>query len=85
MPTWVEWVGFVATVTNLWGNWMLAKLQKGGWALRLLTNVIWIVYAMHTSGGWPVMLNHVLFLGINVSGWWKWREASQSSLAAAIK
>ncbi len=85
MPSWVEWVGFAATATNLWGNWMLARLQKGGWWLRLLTNAIWIVYAFYAEQGLPVMVNHVLFLGINVSGWMKWSAASRTGLSAAIR
>lgn len=76
--TWVEWVGVVAFITNVWGNWALAKLKSTGWIIRLVTNVLWIVYSAHTWGGWPLMLNHVAFFVLNIVGWIKWRKAKQS-------
>ncbi len=85
VQSWVEWIGLIAAITNIWGNLMLAGLRKSGWALRLVTNLLFIVYAAFTAGGWPMLLNHVAFLGINVLGWWKWQQASATDLAAAVK
>jgi hypothetical protein len=76
--TWVEWVGCAAFVTNVWGNLMLARLKTGGWVVRLLTNVIWVIYSWHTNGGWPLMLNHLVFFYINVDGWIRWSRAQQN-------
>lgn len=72
---WAEWVGVLATVTNIWGNLALAKLETRGWVIRLLTNVLFIVYSAHVWGGWPIMLNHIAFFVINIVGWVKWRHA----------
>lgn len=76
--TWVTMVGFVAFVTNVWSNHLLARLKTGGWAVRLVTNVLWIVYSWHTWGGWPLMLNHLVFVYINIDGWISWRRAQRA-------
>lgn len=76
--TWVELTGLLAFGLNVWGNMMLARLRTGGWIIRLLTNVVWVVYSLHTDGGWPLMLNHLVFFYINVDGWLAWRRAAKS-------
>lgn len=73
--SWFEWVGFVAYLGNIWGNVQLAKRDIKGWIVRLAVNVLWIIYALHTEGGWPMWMNHITFLGINIYGWWEWRNA----------
>jgi thiosulfate reductase cytochrome b subunit len=73
--TWAEWVGAAATITNIWGNLALANLRSRGWMIRLLTNVLFIVYSAHIWGGWPMMANHVTFFVINIVGWNRWRKA----------
>ena len=80
MPSWVEWVGVVGFVTNVWGNLMLARLKRGGWMVRLLTNVLWMVYSLNTSGGWPLLLNHLTFFYLNVDGYIHWRRAQQTGV-----
>jgi nicotinamide riboside transporter PnuC len=76
--TWAEWVGAVATITNIWGNLALTKLKTRGWAIRLLTNVLFIVYSAHVWGGWPMMVNHVTFFVINIVGWRRWYKAAKA-------
>ena len=66
-------IGYISTALNVWGNLMLAQKNIGGWLVRLLTNIGFIVYAIQIEGGEPMALNHVLFFGINVYGFWKWR------------
>jgi nicotinamide riboside transporter PnuC len=78
--TWVEIVGCVATVLNIIGNLMLARLRLGGWVIRLLTNIVWVVYSLNTNGGWPLMLNHLVFFYINLDGWLAWRRAQRSGV-----
>jgi nicotinamide riboside transporter PnuC len=73
--TWAEWVGAVATITNIVGNLALANLKSRGWMIRLLTNVLFVVYSAHIWGGWPMMANHLTFFVINIVGWYKWRKA----------
>jgi nicotinamide riboside transporter PnuC len=78
--SWVEAVGVVAFILNVWGNLMLARLRTGGWIVRLLTNVVWVVYSFNTDGGWPLMLNHLVFFYINVDGWMQWRRAQAAGV-----
>lgn len=71
-----EAVGYTAFITNVAGNLMLARLNVWGWIVRLLTNVLWIVYAIQIESGGPMWLNHLTFFAINVYGFrtWKRRE-----------
>lgn len=72
----VEAVGYTAFIANVVGNLMLARLNVWGWIVRLLTNVLWIVYAIQIESGGPMWLNHLTFFSINVYGFrtWKRRE-----------
>lgn len=67
-------IGYVAFVLNVAGNLMLARLNIWGWGVRLLTNVAWIAYAVQIPGGGPMWLNHIVFFGINIYGFWHWRR-----------
>lgn len=68
-------LGYSALVLNVTGNLMLARKNIWGWIVRLLTNVAWIAYAVQVSGGEPMALNHILFFGINIYGFWHWRRS----------
>ena len=67
-------VGWVAFALNVWGNMMLTTKTRAGWAVRLVCNVCWLPYAVLT-GAWALLANHVVFMGINVLGWVRWRRA----------
>lgn len=83
--TWVEAIGFVAGALNVWGNLMLAQMRTAGWVVRLCTNLVWIWYAWYAANGLPVMVNHLLFLVVNVFGWVKWHRAARAgSLQPAV-
>jgi hypothetical protein len=79
--TWVEAVGVVAMIANIWGNLLLVNLNARGWVVRLATNCLWMIHAFHTDGSWPLLLNHLAFFYINIAGWVKWRAAKQLELA----
>lgn len=70
----IEATGYLATGLNVAGNLMLAKLSIRGWIVRMVTNAVYIVYALQISQGLPVVANHVLFLGINAYGLWRWQK-----------
>ncbi len=65
-------IGYAAIVLNVAGNLLLAHKNMAGWAVRLLTNAAWIAYAVQVESGEPMAVNHVLFMGINLYGLWKW-------------
>lgn len=76
-PILIEATGYFATALNVAGNLMLAKMSIRGWIVRMVTNVVYIVYALQISQGLPVVANHVLFLGINAYGLWQWRRQAK--------
>lgn len=75
----VEITGYLATALNVAGNLMLAKQSVSGWLVRMLTNVVYVVYALQIEQGMPVVANHVLFFGINIYGFYSWRKAATTT------
>jgi len=67
-------IGYVAFALNVAGNLLLAHKNTLGWGVRLLTNIVWIVYAMQVENGLPMVINHLTFLGINAYGLWSWKS-----------
>ncbi len=53
---------------------MLARMNVWGWILRLITNGLWITYALQTEGGGPMWMNHLIFIFINMYGFRQWRD-----------
>lgn len=75
--TGVEAIGYAATLLNVAGNLMLTRLNAWGWVVRLVVNVVYVIYAAQIESGGPMVVNHVVFMGINIEGWRKWRQAKQ--------
>ncbi len=72
----INTLGYIAFVLNVAGNLMLARKNIVGWIVRLVTNVVWVAYAVQVEGGFeqPMALNHLTFFGINIYGWWHWHR-----------
>lgn len=73
----IEAIGYLATVLNVAGNLMLTRKNVWGWIVRLLVNVLYIIYAVQVEGGGPMWVNHAIFIVINIEGWRKWRQLEQ--------
>ncbi len=71
-------IGYTALALNVAGNLLLAHKNAAGWVVRLLTNVAWIVYAVQVESGGPMVLNHLIFLGINLYGMRQWTTPSST-------
>ncbi len=54
---------------------MLAHKNAWGWAMRLVTNVLWVAYALQIDGGGPMWMNGIAFFGINLYGFRQWRKS----------
>lgn len=64
-------VGFAAFLSNVGGNLLLARLSIWGWPVRIVSIVMWGVYAVDLES--PALLaNACTFFGINCYGWRNW-------------
>lgn len=80
----VEILGFLAFLSNVAGNLMLAWQTIWGWVVRLIAIVLWGAYALYT---WdlPLIANAATFFCINLYGIWKWRkEARMRAMKPAV-
>jgi hypothetical protein len=68
-----EIIGWIALSLNVWGNLALAKKSNFGWLIRLACNVAWVFYSVYFEV-WPLLVNHILFAGINIYGWFEWTK-----------
>lgn len=69
-------LGYAALVLNVVGNLLLAHKRLSGWIIRLLTNAAWIAYAVQIQDGTPMAANHLIFVGINLYGFWRWHKSA---------
>ena len=72
----IEIVGFLAFLTNVAGNLMLAWQTIWGWVVRLVSISLWFVYAYSESSP-SLIANAVTFFCINIFGLWKWKRAKK--------
>lgn len=72
-PLLEQGIGLASFATNVAGNLMLAKVSSRGWAVRIVSNLLWTIYAGTTAAFW-LNVNHAVFFVINVYGWWQWRR-----------
>lgn len=70
----VEVIGYVAFLTNVFGALLLARMNAWGWVARLVANVLWVAYAVQIEGGGPMWVNHLAFFGVNMYGFREWRD-----------
>lgn len=66
-------VGALAFVLNVWGNLELTKVGNRGHIIRLCANAVWLIYTP-LVGAWALGVNHLVFAGINVLGYWRWKK-----------
>ena len=70
-------LGWVAFALNVWGNLALTTKGLRGWIIRIFSNACWMPYGLAT-GAWALTANHLLFAGINVYGWVKWKREADA-------
>ncbi len=76
MNHFLDFLGWLAFVLNVWGNLALTKKGVSGWIIRIACNVCWLPYGVWTTA-WALVANHVLFIAINAYGWWRWTKDAQ--------
>jgi hypothetical protein len=74
---WKNIIGFIAFILNVWGNLSLTAKRRDGWYVRIISIILWGVYAYNTAS-LPMIANSITFLCINIYGLHKWKkEGSQ--------
>lgn len=68
-----EAIGVVGFLTNVWANLLIARKSESGWIVRLVSNVLWLVFGV-AQASLANTLNAVTFAGINVYGLRRWRR-----------
>lgn len=69
----IELIGIAAFLTNVVGNLLLARKSERGWYIRIVSIVLWFIYAQGTTS-LAMTLNSITFFGINVYGLVHWRR-----------
>ncbi len=74
--TWIEIVGFLAFLTNVVGNFMLARKIIWAWPVRLVSITLWGFYAVDLDSP-SLLANALTFFAINCYGWHHWRKTRE--------
>ena len=75
----IEIVGGLAFITNVLGNFLLARKRIEAWPVRLVSIVLWGIYAWDIAS-LSLFANAITFFGINCYGlhyWWKHRDTRE--------
>lgn len=81
MITWPQAIGILAFVLNVWGNLALTRQKNHGHVVRLLSNACWLIYSP-LVGAWALLANHATFAGINLLGYYRWKQIERVRAAA---
>lgn len=79
MPLWI-W-GLVLDGTGLFGSWLLARLNKVGWLISLVAQVLWAVYSVQTKQ-WGFFPGIALQTVINVKGYKNWKRHDEPEVGS---
>lgn len=74
----IDLMGFAAFLTNVLGNFLLARKDRRGWPVRIVSILLWGTYAWNITS-WPMVANAVTFLFINAYGWHHWGKEQRRS------
>ena len=82
MPLWI-W-GLVLDGTGLLGSWFLARLNRFGWIISLVAQVLWIIYSVQTEQ-WGFFPGIILQTIINIKGFLRWTHDRRTNPAIAAE
>lgn len=71
----IDVLGGVFYACLLCGTYLLGMKKWYGWPMRVAGDIGWLVVG-HWIGLYSVMVFSVLFMVIDVRGWWKWTSPS---------
>ena len=58
--------------------WLLGSKRRAGWAVGLVLNLAWTVYATVTAQ-WGLLPAEVVFAALNARGWHRWHTEPQET------
>lgn len=64
---------WVLSAMGLYCTYLVTKKVSYSWLASAVLQVMWIAYAIATAQ-WGFIPGPVIFIGIAVHGWWKWRK-----------
>ena len=59
-----------ALFLGVFGLWLLAKRKQSGFLCWIISNILWITFAINNSH-WELLTYFILFLLVTIYGWCK--------------
>jgi hypothetical protein len=63
----------VLVVLGALGMWLAGRRLAVGWAVAVVNELLWIVYAVQT-GQWGFIVGAVLYIVVFTRNWLRWSE-----------
>ena len=79
-----DFFGYFAVATNVLGNFLLARKSIHGWIIRIVSILLWGVYAVGAASG-PQLVNSILFFFINLYGLYFWKKKAGHADSCRLK
>jgi hypothetical protein len=51
--------------------WLAGRRLAVGWAVAIVNEVLWIVYAVQTRQ-WGFIVGALVYIGVFARNWWRW-------------
>ena len=64
---------WVLVVLGALGMWLAGRRLAVGWAVAVVNELLWIVYAVQT-GQWGFIVGAVLYIVVFTRNWLRWSE-----------
>ena len=55
------------------GAWFLTKQRKLGFLIGTIGCIGWLVFGI-VAESMPSVISNLIYIGINIRGWWKWKK-----------
>ncbi len=68
--------------TSLLAVYMLGKKIRNGFLVFVLSNILWVVMGVLTDS-WAMIAGNLIFLALNLQGYWRWGQEDASASSAA--
>lgn len=86
--TTVQWLGLVISLWGALGMWIAGKGAWYGWAMGLVAQPIWLVFALAVHS-WPLAFSPLLYGTVYSRNLWRWKTGrlapAKSVRLAAVK